>query len=69
MNVIDNLKIIKDKKIRQQALHNIFIQCDNKSIYEQCSNDLYDALNSFYWDKTEQGFAYWGFMHYNSKNL
>jgi hypothetical protein len=55
------LRTIKDKTIRQQAIHNILIQ-HNEIIdidKNQLVSNYFMAINSFMWTKTKQGYIYW----------
>jgi hypothetical protein len=70
MTILEQLQTIKDKIIRQQAVHNILIQ-HNKTIYgrfinkNRLINIVDDGLNYFTWIKTEQGPDYWFKLHNN----
>jgi hypothetical protein len=61
MTVIEQLQKLKDKKIRTLAIHNMIVQ--NKvyqwdDLYIEVDY-IYNALDTFYWDKTEQGITFW----------
>jgi hypothetical protein len=74
MTVLEQLQTIKDKTIRQQAVHNILIQ-HNRTIINRIinKNKLYhvtdEDFNSFIWTRTEQGHNYWFNLYQEKLNV
>jgi hypothetical protein len=69
MTLIDNSKRIKNKKIRKQVIHNLYIQhnrdIDGHITDIYISGTIEDTLTNFTWKETEQGFLYWNSIYYN----
>jgi hypothetical protein len=68
MTVFENLKTIKNKKIRNQAIHNILIQ-HNRTLYDRKidmykSADLYSSIFEFIWADTIEDHDYWEKIFY-----
>jgi hypothetical protein len=62
------LQAIADKQVRKFALQN-FYKSNNDDLSETIDStsiyDIYDALFSFAWEKTEQGSQYWIDVYHN----